>query len=172
MGGAPAFLVKRMFQLSSVDKYVTKPLAILTHLDDRDFLAQIEAVDEFMASMLAYPGRTFGQIYHRFLRRNDLADGRIALGGRTLDLAGVRVPVLSIAGEGDGIAPRRAVHHVAELLPNAPEVRIASAPGGHLGVLPGRAARRTTWRLLDDFLAATAQTPEQRRARRHLRAVA
>jgi len=172
LGGAPAPLVKRMYRLAGFDKYVMKPFVLATNLDDRDFLAQIEAVDAFMASMLAYPGRTFGQIYHRFLRRNDLADGRIELGGRTIDLAGVRVPVLSIAGEGDGIAPRSAVHHVVELLPNAPQVRIASAPGGHLGVLTGRAARRTTWRLLDDFLAATAETPEQRRARRHLRAVA
>ncbi|HEX7290585.1 MAG TPA: alpha/beta fold hydrolase [Conexibacter sp.] len=172
LGGAPAPLVKRMYRLAGFDKYVMKPIALATNLDDRDFLAQVEAVDAFMANMLAYPGRTFGQIYHRFLRRNDLADGRIELGGRTLDLAEVRVPVLSIAGEGDGIAPKAAVHHVAELLPNAPEVRIASAPGGHLGVLTGRAARHTTWRLLDDFLAATAETPEQRRARRHLRAVA
>jgi polyhydroxyalkanoate synthase subunit PhaC len=172
LGGAPAPLVKRMYRLAGFDKYVMKPLTLAANLDDRDFLAQVEAVDDFMGNMLAYPGRTFGQIYHRFLRRNDLADGRIELGGRTIDLADVRVPVLSIAGEGDGIAPRKAVHHVAELLPNAPEVRIASAPGGHLGVLTGRAARRTTWRMLDDFLAATAQTPEQRRARRHLRAVA
>ena len=56
----------------------------------------------------------------------------------------------------------------------APQVRIASAPGGHLGVLTGRAARRTTWRLLDDFLAATAEgrVGPGWRARRHLRAVA
>lgn len=174
LGGAPAPLVKRMYRLAGFDKYVMKPLTLATNLDDRDFLAQVEAVDDFMANMLAYPGRTFGQIYHRFLRRNDLADGRIELGGRAIDLANVRVPVLSIAGEGDGIAPRKAVHHVAELLPNAPEVRIASAPGGHLGVLTGRAARRTTWRLLDDFLAATAQerSGSDPRARRHLRAVA
>jgi polyhydroxyalkanoate synthase len=169
LGYAPAPLVKRMYRLAGFDKYVMKPIALATNLDDRDFLAQIEAVDAFMGDMLAYPGRTFGQIYHRLLRRNDLADGRIELGGRTLDLAHVRAPVLSIAGEGDGIAPRKAVHHVAELLPNAAEVRIATAPGGHLGVLTGRAARRTTWRMLDDFLAATAQTPAQRRARRHLR---
>jgi len=174
LGGAPAPLVKRMYRLAGFDKYVMKPLTLATNLDDRDFLAQVEAVDEFMRNMLAYPGRTFGQIYHRFLRRNDLADGRIELGGRAIDLADVRVPVLSIAGEGDGIAPRRAVHHVAELLPNAPQVRIASAPGGHLGVLTGRAARRTTWRMLDDFLAATAQgrVGPGGRARRHLRAVA
>jgi polyhydroxyalkanoate synthase len=172
LGGAPAPLVRRMYQLAGFDKYVMKPFTLATNLDDRDFLAQVEAVDAFMGSMLAYPGRTFGQIYHRMMRRNDLAGGRIELGGRTIELADVRVPVLSIAGEGDGIAPRKAVHHVQELLPNAPEVRIASAPGGHLGVLTGRAARRSTWPLIDDFLVATVSPPEQRRNRRHLRAVA
>jgi polyhydroxyalkanoate synthase len=43
------------------------------------------------------------------------------------------------------------VHHVAELLPNAPQVRLERAPGGHLGVLTGRSARRSTWRHLDEF---------------------
>ena len=46
------------FQLSSFQKLVTKPLAIATHLDDADFLAQLEAVDRFTANMIAYPGRT------------------------------------------------------------------------------------------------------------------
>ncbi len=172
LGGAPAPLVRRIYQLAGFEKYVTKPLVLAANLDDREFLAQVEAVDAFMGGMLAYPGRTFGQLYHRMLRRNDLANGSIELGGRTIELARVRVPVLSIAGEGDGIAPRKAVHHVAELLPRAAEVRIATAPGGHLGVLTGRAARRTTWPLLEEFLHATATAPPQRRAKRHLRAVA
>lgn len=175
LGGAPAPLVRRIYQLAGFDKYVTKPMVLAANLDDRDFLAQVEAVDAFMGSMLAYPGRTFGQLYHRMLRHNDLANGRIELGGRTIELADVKVPVLSIAGSGDGIAPRKAVHHVGELLANAPEVRLATAPGGHLGVLTGRAARTTTWRMLEDFLLATASPPAQRSGRRsgrHLRAVA
>ena len=64
---------------------------------------------------------------------------------RTLDLADVRVPVLAVAGRGDGIAPVAACHHVGELLTGAPSVRLETAPGGHLGVLTGRAARGTTW---------------------------
>lgn len=172
LGGAPAPVVRRMYQLAGFDKYVLKPLALATNLDDRDFLAQIEAVDAFVAGFLAYPGRTFGQLYHRMLRHNDLADGRIELGGRTLDLGRVRVPVLAIAGEGDAIAPREAVHHVAELLPRA-SVRLATAPGGHLGVLTGRAARTSTWPLLEEFLVATATADgAQTRRGRHLRAVA
>ena len=64
---------------TSIDKELTKPVSRLRHLDDREFLAQIEAVDHFTRHMHAYPGRTFGQLYHRFFRVNDLADGRFAL---------------------------------------------------------------------------------------------
>jgi polyhydroxyalkanoate synthase subunit PhaC len=159
LGGAPSPLVRRAFQLTSIDKELTKPIAIATHLHDRDFLAQIEAVDRFMASMHAYPGRTFGQLYHQFFRVNDLADGHLVLSDREIDLGHVTVPVLSVAGETDVLAPRPAVHHVAELLPSAPEVRLETAPGGHLGVLTGRSAQTTTWRYLDEFLVAAAPGP-------------
>lgn len=158
LGGAPAPLVRRAYQLASIDKYVTKPLALLANLHDREFLAQLEAVDAFVAGMHAYPGRTMGQLYHQFFRVNDLADGHLVLSDREIDLAGVRVPVLAIAGSTDVLAPRPAVHHVAELLPNAPEVRLLTAPGGHLGVLAGRAARSTAWPWLDDFLAGDTAT--------------
>ncbi len=159
LGGAPAPLVKRGYQLAGIDKYVMKPWTIVSNLHDRELLAQIEAVDIFMDSMHAYPGRTFGQLYHRFFRSNDLADGRLALGDRVLDLAAVKVPVLSIAGRGDGIAPVAACHHVAGLLPSAPPVGLETAPGGHLGVLTGRAARGTTWVMLDRFLAEHEAPP-------------
>jgi polyhydroxyalkanoate synthase len=154
MGGAPAPLVKRGYQLAGIDKYVMKPWTIASNAGDRDLLAQIEAVDAFMGRMHAYPGRTFGQLYHRLFRTNDLADGRLALTDQTIDLADVTVPVLAIAGRRDGIAPVPACHHVGDLVPNAASVRLETAPGGHLGVLTGRAARATTWQLLDEFLSA------------------
>ena len=159
-------MVARPFDFSRVplvapgiDKYVMKPWTVVRNLHHRELLAQIEAVDVFMDGMHAYPGRTFGRLYHRFFRSNDLADGRLALSDRTLELAHVRVPVVSIAGEGDGIAPARACHHVAELLPHAPSVQLETAPGGHLGVLTGRAARGTSWVVLDRFLASYPDRP-------------
>jgi polyhydroxyalkanoate synthase len=149
LGGAPAPLVRRGYQLAGFDKYVMKPWTVLSNLDDRDLLGQIEAVDAFMGAMHAYPGRTFGQLYHQVLRTNDLADGRLELGGRDIDLADARVPLLAIAGRGDGIAPVPACHHLGDLVDG---VRLETAPGGHLGVLTGRAARATTWAMLDAWL--------------------
>lgn len=153
LGGAPAPLVSVGFQLTGIDRYLTRPLFLARNLSDRDAIAHMQAVDAYMASMLAYPGRTFGQLYHAFFRVNDLADGHIEMAGRTVDLREVRVPVLSVAGTADVLAPRAAVHHVGELLERAPEVRLVTAPGGHLGVLTGRSAVDTTWRRLDEFLA-------------------
>jgi polyhydroxyalkanoate synthase subunit PhaC len=152
LGSIPAPMVKWAFQLSSVDKYLTKPLTVLSRLDDRDVLEQIEAVDYLMSHMHGYPGRTFGQIYHLMLRSNDLGDGGLDLADRRIELSEVRVPVLVVAGENDVIAPLGAVRRGAELLTGSPEVRFETAPGGHLGVLTGRRARDTTWAYLDEFL--------------------
>jgi len=153
LGGAPQPLVKWAFQLSSFQKFVTKPLAIAQNLDDADFLAQLEAVDRFTDNMIAYPGRTFGQLFHRMFKGNELARGTLDLGDRVIDVAAIDKPVLVLAGATDGIAPVRAVKHVVPLLEGSPEVQFEIVPGGHLGMLTGRAARGTTWRVVDEWVS-------------------
>jgi polyhydroxyalkanoate synthase subunit PhaC len=165
LGGAPAPLVSLGFRATAIDRYITKPIATAQHLHDRDWLAHSQAIDEYMANMLAYPGRTFGQIYHQFFRVNDLADGKLELGNREIDLTRVKVPVLSVAGSSDLLAPVDAVHSVAALLPNSPDVRLETAPGGHLGVLTGRKAIASTWVFLDEFLADYDRAPAPRASR-------
>jgi polyhydroxyalkanoate synthase subunit PhaC len=153
MGGAPKPLVRRAFQLSSFNKLVTKPLAIAANLDDADFLAQIEAVDRFTANMIAYPGRTFGQLYHRILKGNQLATGVVKMDDRReISLADIEVPMLVFAGANDGIAPVRSIQPMVDLVAGAPSVRFEVVPGGHLGMLTGRDSRTTTWPIIDEFL--------------------
>ncbi|MET0187670.1 MAG: alpha/beta hydrolase [Pseudonocardia sediminis] len=154
IGSFPAPVVSWAFHLTAVDKLITRPLAIASRLDDRDCLAQIEAVDHLMNNMHGYPGRAFGQLFHLLVRGNDLAAGGLTLAGRRVELAAIDVPVLVVAGEDDVIAPMRSVRRTVDLLTGSPEVRFVTAPGGHLGVLTGRRARDTTWseidRMLDD----------------------
>ena len=156
LGQAPAPVVETVFKLSSLPVYLKKPVTLVRRSADRDFLAHIEAVDLLMGDMYAYPGRTMNQLYHRFFRANELAAGKLTLGERVVDLAEVRVPLLNVAGRSDVLAPVAAVHHLGAVAVNAPEVRLETAPGGHLGVLTGPGARHDTWPLIDDFLAAAA----------------
>ena len=144
----------------------------LQRLDDTDFLAQLEAVDAFVAQMYAYPGRTFGQLYHRFIKSNDLREGSFELDDRRIELSAIRVPVLIFGGTTDGIAPIPCVRAGVPLLTGAEEVRFEVVPGGHLGMLTGRAARGTTWQVLDEWFTQwasdraagdEARTPRRRR---------
>ncbi len=178
LGGAPKPLVKRAFQLSSFNKLVTKPIAVVSKLDDADFLAQVEAVDRFTANMIAYPGRTFGQLYHRLLKGNQLARGSVTMDDREISLSGITVPVLAFGGAGDGIAPVPCVRPIVDLLTGVDDLRFEIVPGGHLGMLTGRAARRTTWRIMDEWLTAHSSkeaaepTPTARRVTGQQRASA
>ncbi|WP_310962300.1 alpha/beta fold hydrolase [Nocardioides terrisoli] len=160
MGGAPKPLVRRAFQLSSGTKLLTKPIAKLQHLDDREWLAQIQAVDRFTANMIAYPGRTFGQMYHRMVKKNQLRNGVLEYDGREIRVDSITLPVLIFAGNTDGIAPINSVKALVRLLPNAHEVRFEIVPGGHLGMLTGRAARTTTWVIMDEWIEQHS-TPDE-----------
>jgi polyhydroxyalkanoate synthase len=154
--GAPAAIVGAGFKATALSTYLKKPVTLFRHRDDREFLAHIEAVDGMMNSMEAYPAAAMAQAYQRLFARNELATGRLKGPTRMVELADVRVPVMNVAGKTDVLAPVECAHHVGELLPNAKEVRLEIAPGGHLGVLTGRSAATTTWALLDDFLGVHA----------------
>jgi polyhydroxyalkanoate synthase len=153
LGGAPKPLVKKAFQFASIQKLVTKPAVMLRNIDDREFLAQIEAVDRFAANMIAYPGRTFGQLYHRMVKGNALKEGVIDINGHDIRVDAITRPVLVFAGNTDGIAPIHSVRSLVRLLPRSEEVRFEIVPGGHLGMLTGRAARGTTWRVMDEWIS-------------------
>jgi polyhydroxyalkanoate synthase len=150
--GPPFSMVRWAAQLSTVQKLVTKPLAVARHLDDSDYLAQLEAVDRFAAATTAYRGRTFGQLYHRLLKGNALAEGTFALDGRTVSVAEVTAPVLVMAGANDGIAPVGSVKAVVPLLTGSREKRFEIVPGGHLGMLTGREARTSTWPAIEGWV--------------------
>jgi polyhydroxyalkanoate synthase subunit PhaC len=152
VGGAPAPLARWAFQLSAVQRLVTRPLAVARHLDDADYLAQLEAVDRFRQHMVAYPGRTYGQLYHRLLKGNALLEGVFDLGGRPISVADISVPVLVCAGTNDAIAPVASVKALVPLLAGSPDVRFEIVPGGHLGLLTGRSARTSTWPQIDAWL--------------------
>lgn len=152
LGSVPAPLVSLGFKATALPTYLKKPVTVWKRRDDREFLGQVQAVDLLMNNMVAYPGRATMQVYQKMALRNEVATGKIQGPNKLVDLDNITLPVLAVAGSRDVLAPIAAVHHVGDLLPNSPDVRLEIAPGGHLGVLTGTQAKDTTWVHLDRFL--------------------
>lgn len=150
LGLLPLPVLVRTLGFGALDELLTAPLTVLSHLDDRDFLAQLEAVDDLRA-LIGDQARLIGTFLRQMVGPADLAGGRVAVGRRTVHLRSLPGPVLLVAGEDDLVVPPRAVRAGARVLTGA-DVRLTTSPGGHLGVLVGRRARATTWARLSAFL--------------------
>jgi polyhydroxyalkanoate synthase len=159
LGGVPGWAVRAGFKATALQRELTKPLFVLRNLHDAETIGRMEAVDRFVGSMPGYPGRLYGQIYHRLLLRNDLAHGRLELSDRSIDLADVHPHVLVVAGADDAIAPVDCVRRACDVLTGVRSLRFETAPGSHLGVLTGPEAARTTWQYLSEFLSDVSAEP-------------
>ena len=152
LGGQPGWAVRAAFRFTALQREVTKPWFVLRNLHDTETIARMEAVDRFIGGMPGYPGRLYGQLYARVIQRNELAEGRLTLGERVIELRDVRQDVLIVGGRNDVIAPIPSVRKAIDVLLGARSVNWAEAPGSHLGVLAGPEARETTWRAIEEFL--------------------
>ena len=161
MGGLPGALVQASYRVTALQREVTKPWFITRNLHQTDVLARTPTTDRFIAAMPGYPGRFFRQCCSRLIFGNELAHGHFQLGRRTIELASVAVPVLAIGGAEDVIAPVDAVRPITKVLTGSPEVRYVTAPGSHLGLLTGPAAKSTTWVHFRDLLdSVSAVVPD------------
>ncbi|MWA00065.1 alpha/beta hydrolase [Actinomadura sp. LD22] len=148
----PGAVLERLRRATGIDRVLLRPYRTLTHLDNADFLAQIEAVEQFTGTVTGFTGNAARRIQRAIFQDNALAAGGLEIDGRRVELRRIGVPVLAIAGRGDAVAPVRSVLPLIRLLPGAPKVRFEVASGGHLDVLTGRSARATTWAYLDRWL--------------------
>jgi polyhydroxyalkanoate synthase subunit PhaC len=159
--------------VGSVGAFLTTPLTVASHLADRDFLAQLEAVDDLRA-LVGAQAELVGATFHAMVAPGELERGRVAVGGRRIDLADLERPVLLVAGEDDVVVPPRAVRAGSTVLTGS-ETSLMTAPGGHLGVVCGRASRDRLWPALCAFLdrhdPPAEIEPDRRRSRRPRRAV-
>jgi polyhydroxyalkanoate synthase len=144
-------LIRGGMRALTLPQELSYPTSLALNLHDRDALAQLQATETIKRDLRTYTGRSIGQIYARFIAVNELDVRPAELHGEFLDLGALRQPFLSIAGTDDILAPEMAVHAVGTLLPQSAEVRLRTAPGGHLAVLAGSHAKTTTWRELDAF---------------------
>jgi polyhydroxyalkanoate synthase len=136
--------------VGSVGALLTTPLTVASHLADRDFLAQLEAIDDLRA-LVGAQAELVGSTFHAMVAPGELERGLVSVGGRRIDLGSLERPVLLVAGEDDVVVPPRAVRAGSTVL-SAADTSLTTAPGGHLGVLCGRASRDRLWPALCAFL--------------------
>jgi polyhydroxyalkanoate synthase len=140
-GNVPASFVRDLFTM-------TQPTAKLTTLASKwestandELTAAHKALIGWSEDHIPFPGAAFGEVVRLLLRQRALVDGPFPLGDRTVDLAAITCPVLSVVGDRDTLVPPGATAPLESLL-GGDVLETVHLQAGHAGLFVGRQARK------------------------------
>jgi polyhydroxyalkanoate synthase len=112
-------------------------------------LRDVQTMATWVDDAVPASGRLLAELYQKFgPSRNGLIRGTAHVNDEPVDASVLSMPVLSVSAENDTIAPADGVDAISKLVPHAQVVRL---PGGHVGIVAGRSARRL-WDITTQFL--------------------
>jgi polyhydroxyalkanoate synthase len=139
-----------MDPVANVDKYTVDLLSILD--DDRKLLNFLH-MERWLADRPSTPGEVARQWLKDLYQDNKLVKNELVLGGRTVDLRNIAMPVLNVYAEGDVVVPNSTTRGVGPRLGTSDYTELG-VPGGHIGTFVGGKAQRVLGPGIIDWLKA------------------
>ncbi len=142
LGMAPGAMVGFSFLMMNpvfnMTKYTTELVDIL---DDEAKLLNFLRMERWIADRPGHPGEVLRQWFKDFYQDNKLIRGKLELGGRTVDLGRIRMPVLNVYAEGDVIVPNACSRGMHDKFGTSDYSELP-VPGGHIGTFVGGKAQK------------------------------
>lgn len=140
------------FKLSNPIGSVMGYWELIVRLGDREFVTNHATTSAFLDRMVAYPGGIIQDTMVRIWIDNQLSDGKIQIGDDWARLENVNANLLAIAGETDTLATPGAAKRVMDHVSSSDKT-FRVIPGGHMGILAGSKAPRSSWLEMAEWLA-------------------
>ena len=142
----PAWASRIGFRLLDPVKSARSRIEFLMQLHDREALLPRERQRRFLEAdgWVAWPGPAMADFLRQFIAHNRMLEGGFVVEERLLTLADIRVPILSVVGTVDEIAPAAGVRAIRRAAPRA-EVYELALRAGHFGLVVGSTSKTVTW---------------------------
>ena len=152
-GNVPWQLMQGAFQLLRPTLPLVKAVSLAQKAWDEPFLDGFFAVETWGNDNVSFPGACWRTYVEELYRKNALLAGSLRIGGRAVDLAALRCPVLCVTFEHDEIVPHRSASVVLERASSTDKEHL-HLPGGHVGAMVSSSAAKKLWPKMRAFWAA------------------
>jgi polyhydroxyalkanoate synthase len=163
-GNCPAWFLQCCFQIMKpIQNFLEKNLSFYEGLDaEPRVIATHFAMERWINDNIPVAGRTFREFVKNLYQQNELVRGELQLGQQRIDLGRITCPLLVMAAKKDHLVDPAST---LGILPHvgSRDVETLTIAAGHVGLVVGGEAHRTTWPQATRWLAARS-TPLQARA--------
>ena len=144
------FLSLRPYRLTG-QKYVD----VVNILDDAEQMKNFVRMEKWIFDSPDQAGEAFRAFVKDFFQNNGLMKGEIEIGGRTVDLRNITMPVMNVFATEDHLVPPDASKALKACV-GTDDYREVSFRGGHIGIYVSGRAQRDIPAAIDTWLRARA----------------
>jgi polyhydroxyalkanoate synthase len=153
-GSAPGSMVGMAFlMMNPVSNLAKYTIDLIDVFDDEAKLLNFLRMERWIADRPDHPGEVVRQWFKDLYQDNKLVRNELVLGGRTVDLRNITMPVLNIYATGDTVIPVSCSKGVGRHFGSADYTELA-VPGGHIGTFVGGKAQKILGPSLADWFRA------------------
>ena len=142
--------------LKPVENYIANYCKLWDNLDDPRVVEGWHAMNTWVTDNIPMAGATYRQLIVDLYRHNRLMKGEWVIGGQVVDLRRLRANLLTVIAQGDHITPPCQSEAILAKVSSA-DKELYRIPGGHIGIMAGSSAHRTTWPHIDGWLSARSE---------------
>jgi polyhydroxyalkanoate synthase subunit PhaC len=150
-GNVPPQVVLLGFRTLKPTAEVTRYVDLWERLWNDEYVAAYQAMTAWSDRHVPFPGAAAEQVVRMLVRDNGFVTDRLTVGGDRVHLADVRCPFLTVLANRDHIVPEPAAAPLINLV-GAPDKHELRLDAGHIGLVVGKTAARTTIPTIIDFL--------------------
>jgi polyhydroxyalkanoate synthase len=150
-GVIPADVVAAGFEALRPASRMAGQIKLWDNLWNDQFVKGFRMMERWGNETLPLPGGYFRQTTQELLRDNALYKGTLRVGGRLVDLANIKIPLLHVVAQYDHIVPPDCAKPLVERVGSADKEEVV-LPGGHVSIAAGANAIKRMWPKLDAWL--------------------
>jgi polyhydroxyalkanoate synthase len=139
--------------LKPVENFIGSYLNLWDNIDNPKVVESWHAMNTWVRDIIPMAGGAYRQLIHEFYKENRLMEGKLVLRGEPVDLGQLRANLLNVIAEGDHITPPCQSAGIMDRVASA-DKELFRVRGGHIGIMAGSGAEKTTWPHIEQWLAA------------------
>ncbi|MCW2634901.1 MAG: Poly(3-hydroxyalkanoate) synthetase [Blastococcus sp.] len=150
-GNVPPSVVVQGFRTLTPTAEVTRYVTLWERLWNDEYVASYQAMTGWSDDHVPFPGAAARETAQMLVRDNGMVTDRLAIGGDRIHLGDITVPFLTVRATRDHIVPPEATAPLIDLI-GSPDRHELCLDAGHMGLVVGRTAARTTVPTIIDFV--------------------
>ncbi|MCA9638699.1 MAG: alpha/beta fold hydrolase, partial [Myxococcales bacterium] len=143
-GSAPIDLMESGFSMMAPVQRMTKWLEVFRQIDNPTFVTTFLAMEKWASDNVPFPGEVYRQYIKDCYQENNFCNGRMVVGGRTVDLSAIACPLLNLVADKDTIAPPKSSEILNELV-SSTDKTLMRFNVGHIGLSTSSKGPKQIW---------------------------